>query len=157
MKVFAKLLAFLVGCIFVSAVWFTVAGSLESGESEEVTETISEVDYEEIKYTNVQLPPEFMISAQNNLNIKTVRPLSLEEFKKVIYLEPKVLVLIDNAKLKNPFLGVLDKVLVQPVGFNATHIMTTGREVGQESFKYVSEEFWAAVVDSGRKIWVINS
>ena len=155
MKFLAKILALLVGGVFISAVFLSSAPKLDNKEVKKNKE-ISEAEIAEFQIENVNIPTVFNPQAVPRMNILTTKPNSLEEFKKLIYLKPQILVLVDNAKLKNPFLGVTDKVLLQPVAYTETHIVTTGREVGQHEFKYVAEELWQAIVDSGRKIWVVN-
>lgn len=156
MKFIAKLIALMVVLTFTAAIYFQIEGVVEKVEVPKNKEVDTIRQVEDYEFANVNLPLEFESSTRKLAGLKSVKIASTDEMKKRIYLEQEVLVYVDNSYLKNPFLGVNDKLLISLIGYKNDHLVSTGREIGQDHFIYLAEDFMDAWVRSGAKAWILK-
>ena len=122
---------------------------IENTELEEV------VVVEEEHLLSSDIPLEFRSGSTKSV-LSKVEIGNRNDFKEIIFNKDKVLILLDNQYLKNPYIPFEHTFLVVLTGYNQTHFFSDGREVGRNNFTYEANDLMKVFKLSGSQAWILN-
>jgi hypothetical protein len=132
---------------------------------------LASVSQENIQIENTELEEVVLVEEENELSsdfpiefrsgstksvLGKVEIGNRNDFKEIIFNEDKVLILLDNQYLKNPYIPFEDTFLVVLTGYNQTHFFSDGREVGRNNFTYEANDLMKVFNLSGSQAWILN-
>lgn len=162
-----RLFGFVVVMVLISAVFlnvadkFNVEGVVELAstnlvleKNDEILQTEEDLIFEYVE-PREDLPLEFRSGYSNRL-IRRIEVNTHNELREAIFDQRKVLVLLDNQYLKNPFIPFDTTFLVTLTGYNRTHFFSDGSEIGGNNFTYVADDLIRVFRQSGSQAWILN-
>jgi hypothetical protein len=107
------------------------------------------------EFLNDELPLEFR-SGSSVSDLVKVEINNRNDLKGVIFKENKVVVMLNNEYLNNPYIPFENTFLTTLTGYNQTHFFSDGTEVGGNNFIYLADDLMNAFTRSGLQAWIIN-
>jgi len=152
MNFLAKLVGFLVMCTFAFAFVMGAFGGDNLDKIEQVKNSVIAKKSEPAN-PKVELSSEPTNSSQNlraSLNLVPVQILTSQDVKDLIAEHQKVMVVLDNQIMKNPFIGDEEVSPVVLSGFTQQHF------IAADEFVYVIDDVMTALLANGSKVWIME-
>lgn len=164
-----RLFGFVVVLVLIGAVVLNVADKIDVDgvvELASINLTVSDFDKEsldvyenEVLEETVEHREDLPIEFRSGSTVKVLNKVEIgthNDFKELIFNEHKVLVLLNNEYLKNPYIPFDRTFLVTLTGYNNTHFFSDGAEIGGNNFTYLADDLMRVFILSGSQAWIYN-